>query len=374
MSEKNLPPSQKRLQDARKKGDVAKSGDITSAATFIGALLGLWLTGERTVHMLQDLWGQVMRQIADPRFGYEPLQSIAGSPRDLLKPVQGPGVHQQDGALADAITALLINSAQTLVLATLPLIALVLICAVMASFFQVGGLLAWQRLNPDMNRLNPAEGLKRLFSTRSLIDLAKAIVKTLLMASVVWLVIQAFLPQALQLGYAAKAALLALIAAPIFKTCTWAVVIFIVMAGVDYVHQRFEFIKQNRMSKDELRQEHKDQQGDPMHQSLRKSLHFEILFASLSDRMNVATAVVHSHQVAVALYYAGDGELPVVIARGQDELAQQIKRHAQDLLIPFTFDGALAHRLYDEVRLDQYIPKHLFKPVARLLQWAGGDG
>jgi type III secretion protein U len=372
MSEKNLPPSQKRLQDARKKGDVAKSGDITSAATFIGALLGLWLTGERTVHMLQNLWGQVIRQIADPRFGYEPLQSIAGSPHDLLKPVQGPGVHQQDGALADAITALLINSAQTLVLATLPLIALVLICAVMASFFQVGGLLAWQRLNPDMNRLNPAEGLKRLFSTRSLIDLAKAIVKTLLMASVVWLVIQAFIPQALQLGYAAKAALLALIATPLFKTCTWAVVIFIVMAGVDYVHQRFEFIKQNRMSKDDVRQEHKDQQGDPMHQSMRKSLHFDLLFNSLADHMPYASAVVHSRRVAVALQYQGPDSLPYVIAKGEAELATQIRRLAEELIVPMAFDAVLAEQLYEQAQPFQYVPKHLFKPVAKLLRWAGG--
>ncbi len=347
MSEKNLPPSPQRLKKAREKGDVLKSADITSAATFIGALMVLGFTGPHLWAQLHSLWNQA-------------LQTIASS------------LTTASDASA-ATDRLLTQSAQTLALCVLPITATVLVCAVLSSFFQVGGLLAWQRINPDANRLNPAQGLQRLFSTRSSIDLIKALFKTLLLGSMLWSVIKAFLPQALRLGYASASQLAELTAQLLLQICIWAVVIYAVMAAVDYVHQRHEYLKQHRMSQEDVRQEHKEQQGDPLHHSLRKGLHHEILFNSLADRMQYASAVVHSHQVAVALYYAGPQNLPLIIARGENELATQIKRHATQLLVPTVFDSALAQRLYEDAALDQHIPRHLFKPVAKLMQWAMGD-
>ena len=100
----------------------------------------------------------------------------------------------------------------------------------------------------------------------------------------------------------------------------------------------------------------------------------EMLFASLQDRVRWSTAVVHSKRVAVALQYLGPEDLPRVLARGEGDMAQQIKRHAIDLLIPTAFEAAIAEQLYEQVAQDAAIPKHLFAPVSKLLRWADGDG
>lgn len=339
---KPLPPTHHRLQEARKKGEVVVSGDITSTAVYLGALLGLWMIGANTFHLLQALWLQAMAGVAGMRLG-------------------------------DSLLPLLQTGLTVLAWAVLPMLGLVLVCAVAGAFFQVGGLMAWQRLVPDAKRLNPGEGLKRMFSTRSLVNLAKVLLKTVLLAALLWVVVKGFVSQALQLGYARPAAVLELAAIPMVQTCAWAAVIYIVMSGLDYVHQRFEFMKQHRMSIDEVRREHKDQQGDPLILSKRRGLQFEMMFASLADRIQWSSAVVHSARVAVALQYLGPEDLPRVVARGEGEMAAQIRRQATELLVPMTFEAQMAEQLYAQVPLDEAIPKHLFAPVSALLRWASGE-
>jgi type III secretion protein U len=97
------------------------------------------------------------------------------------------------------------------------------------------------------------------------------------------------------------------------------------------------------------------------------------VYASLSDRVRAASAVIHSPRVAVALQYLGEKDLPRVIARGENEVAAQIRRAAGEALIPLAFEPSLAERLYDEVPEDMAIPRALYEPVARLLRWAQGD-
>lgn len=339
---KPLPPTQHRLQEARKKGEVVVSSDITGTAVYLGALLALWLVGARTFHLLQALWTQAMADVAGIRLG------------DSLMPL-----------MQTALTAL--------AWAVLPVMGLVIVCGAAGAFFQVGGLMAWQRLAPDAKRLNPGEGLKKLFSSRSLVNLAKVVVKTLLLAALLWVVVKGFVPQALKLGHVRPAAVLQLAAIPVVQTCAWAAVIYVAMSGVDYVHQRFEFMKQHRMSVDEVRREHKDLQGDPLIQSKRRGLQFEMLFASLADRVQWSSAIVHSPRVAVALQYLGPDDLPRVVARGEGEMAAQIRRHAEERLIPLAFEPGIAERLYAEVPLDEPLPKHLFAPVSAVLRWASGE-
>ena len=339
---KPLPPTQHRLQEARKKGEVVVSSDITGTAVYLGALLALWLVGARTFQLLQALWSQAMADVAHIRLG------------DSLMPL-----------MQAALTAL--------AWAVLPVMVLVIVFGAAGAFFQVGGLMAWQRLAPDAKRLNPGEGLKKLFSARSLVNLAKVAVKTLLLAALLWVVVKGFVPQALNLGHARPSAVLQLAAIPMVQTCAWAAVIYVVMSGVDYVHQRFEFMKQHRMSVDEVRREHKDLQGDPLIQSKRRGLQFEMLFASLADRVQWSSAVVHSPRVAVALQYLGPDDLPRVVARGEGEMAAQIRRHAEERLIPLAFEPGIAERLYAEVPLDEPLPRHLFAPISAVLRWASGE-
>jgi type III secretion protein U len=154
---------------------------------------------------------------------------------------------------------------------------------------------------------------------------------------------------------------------------SWASVIYVVLAGVDYAHVHYEFIKSLRMSVDDVRRDYKEGQGDPLARGRRRSAYFEMVYAGLADRVAMASAVIHSSRIAVALQYLGERDLPRVIARGENEIAIQMRRFAADALVPIEFDAALAERLYAEVPLNHPIPRTLYGPVAKLLRWAQGD-
>ncbi|MET0351948.1 MAG: EscU/YscU/HrcU family type III secretion system export apparatus switch protein [Rhizobacter sp.] len=342
MAEKTHDPTPKRLRDARRKGEVVFSADVASTAVFVGVVVAMWLTGATAFDALRELW----------------MHATEGG---LLK---SPG---------EGLARLLHHAQAVLLWGMLPVAGVAALAGITGSFAQVGGVAAWQRLSPDVNRLNPAEGLQRIFSTRSLVNLVKMVVKTLLLGALLFVVVRGFLDTALKLGHASPASALDVAARVVLMTFAWAAVIYAVMAAVDYVHQRHEFIKQQRMSIEDLQREYKENEGDPLTSARRKSAHFEQVYASLADRVRMASAVIHSPRVAVALQYLGDKDLPRVVARGENEVAAQIRRTAGEALVPIAFEPSLAERLYDEVPEDRPIPRSLYEPVARLLLWAQGD-
>ena len=341
MAEKDQDPTQKRLRDARKRGEVVFSNDVSGTFSFVVVVAALWLVGGTAIGLLRELWRH------------------ATSPEVLTRP-------------DDRFAELLTHTTEVLLWGTLPLTALVGVAAAVGCFARVGGLAAWEKLKPDANRLNPGEGFKRIFSTRNLINLLKMLVKTVLLALLMFIVIRGFLEAAMKLGYAQPPAVLQVGGAALLTIFGWAAVIYVVMAGADYAHVHYEFMKQQRMSIEELMQEHKESEGDPLNASRRRQAHFEAIYLSLGDRVRAASALICSANTAVALQYLGEKDLPRVIARGEGELAAQMRRFAGEALIPMEFDAALAGRLYDEVPEGQPIPRSLFEPVATLLRWAEG--
>jgi len=342
MAEKTHEPTPRRLRDARKRGEVVVSADVSSTAEFVAVLVAAWLLGPSAFSLVQELWQHATSV------------TLLAAPDTRM-------------------TELLTHAAATLLWGTMAITAVAALGGIAGSFFQVGGLAAWSRLVPKANRLNPAEGLKRIFSTRGLINLLKMVVKTLLLAALLFVVIRGFIDTALKLGYAHPAAMMSVGARAMLITFGWAAVIYAVMAVVDYVHQRYEFMKQNRMSIEDVRREYKEDEGDPLTAGRRRSAHFEAVYASLGDRVRAASAVIHSQRIAVALQYLGEKDLPRVIARGEGAVAWQIVRLATEALIPVEEDASLAERLYEEVPADQAIPRSLYGPVAKLLRWAQGS-
>jgi type III secretion protein U len=342
MAEKNRPPTPKRLRDARQKGDVAQSQDVSSTAVYVVMLVGLWLCGPLLFSLLSDLW------------------THATSARLLTQP-------------DERVPELLSHTAQLVLWVVLSVCALAALAGIAGSFFQVGGLMAWEKIKPDMSRLNPAQGLKRIFSSRNLFNLAKMVVKTLLIAGLLYVVLRISVDSALRLGHAQPASIMSVAARLLFIVFGWAAVIYVVMAGADYAHTHYQYIKGLRMSIEEVRREYKDQQGDPTNRARRRSAHFEAVYFSLADRVRASSAVIHANGVAVALQYLGPKDLPRVIAKGEGELASQIRQLAGEALIPMQADAQLAARLNEEVPLDQPIPRSLYEPVATLLRWAQGD-
>ena len=342
MAEKDQKPTPKRLRDARKRGEVVFSTDVASTTVFTVVVVCMWLGGGAIYSLLRELW-------------------LHATSTSLLT--------QPD----DRFGELLLHTGEALLWGTLPIMAIAAVAGIVGSLAQVGGVAAWERLKPDVSRMNPAQGLQRIVSTRNLVNLLKMSVKTALLAGLMFVVVRGFVDTSLKLGYANPAAIMTASAHMVLVAFGWAVVIYVLTAAVDYAHEYFEFMKQQRMSIDDIRQEYKEVEGDPINQSRRRSAHFEAVYASLGDRVRMASAVIHSARTAVALQYLGETDLPRVIARGEGEVAAQIRRFAGEGLVPMEFEPSLAERIYAEVPVDQPIPRSLYAPVARLLRWAQGD-
>ena len=339
---KDQKPTPRRLRDARRRGDVVFSADVSSTAIFVVVLAALWLLGTTCLGLLRELWLH------------------ATSAELLTRP-------------DDRLPELLRHTGRVLLWVALPITGLAALAGIAGSFLQVGGVMAWGRLKPDVSRLAPSRGLQRIFSTRNLLNLLKMSVKTLLLLALVATTIRGLLDGALKLGYLRPDAILAAGAHALLGLFGVAAAIYAALAGVDYVHQHREHIKSLRMSIDEVRRDYKDAEGDPLTRARRRGAHYEAIYAGLGDRVAASSAVIHSARVAVALQYLGERDLPRVIARGENEVALRLREFAADARVPLAADAALAERLYAEVPLDQPIPRALYAPVAKLLRWAQGD-
>jgi type III secretion protein U len=342
MAEKDQQPTAKRLRDARQRGEVVFSADVASTTVFIAVVAILWLGGPAAYGLLRELWLH------------------ATSTALLTRP-------------GDRFAELMVHTAEAVLWGTLPVVAIAAVAGIAGSLFQVGGVAAWERLKPDLRRVNPAAGLQRIFSSRNLVNLLKTSVKTILLAALVFLVVRGFLDVAVKLGYLRPAAILGAAGQMVLVVFGWAVVIHAVLAPLDYAHEYHEFMKQQRMSIEDLRDEYKETEGDPITLSRRRAAHFEAVHASLGDRVRMASAVIWSARTAVALQYLGGVDLPRVVARGEGEVAAQIRRLAAEGLVPMEFEPGLAERIHAEVPEDQPIPRSLFAPVARVLLWAQGS-
>jgi type III secretion protein U len=343
MAEKSQQPTAKRLREACEKGDVAKSAETISTAMFVGVCVALASGLAQIYARVQGLFRLVFDGVG----------------------AADPGVR---------IAALVGEASRTLLLPTLGFVGIGLAAGLLAGFVQVGGIMAWSRLAPSLSRINPAEGLKNLWSLRNLVNLVKMLVKTtLLVATLGWL-IRTSLDPAVQSGFTQPLSILALIAHLLLLLFGWAALVFIVMALIDIVHQRHEFNQKMKMSVEEVRREHKEDEGDPHIQGRRKQIAMEMRMASLNDRVGYASAVVYSPRVAVALFYGGPGTLPWVLARGEGEVAERIVKLAQAGLRPTLANTGLAESLYEATPENGTIGQHHFEEVARLLKWAKGAG
>ena len=342
MSDKRFPATPKRLRDARERGEVPQSSDLTGSAAFIGALVGLGASLSLVPGATRALWDQAMRAIASP------------------------GNELSASAWMTLATAALLRTVGPVLIATV-------VCASVASFLQVGPLMAWKRIQPDLSRLNPVQGFERIFSLNSLFTLVKVVLKATLLAAVVFYSIRAALEGAIRLGRAHPMKVLDVAGPLLLHVFGWACVVYLLISAADFAFQRFDFLRQQRMSFEDLRQEQRDTEGDPGTASRQRSVRMEAAFSLLPDRMRLADAVVYGPGVSVALVYLGATSLPVVVAKGHGEAAAQIRGLATLYLVAMAYDPALAEAIDRDTELDAPINRPHFEAVAALLRWASGQ-
>jgi type III secretion protein U len=336
-SEKTEKPTEHKIRKAREEGQVAKSKDFTQAL-LVGALFG---------YMLFDAEGIVQSFIEIMQF-----------------PAQLYGLD-----FLDAVRIEINQLVRAAILILLPFLLLGIVIAVFGEMIQTGVLLAFKALIPKGDRLNPVTNLKQMFSMKNVVEFIKAILKVTFLSVLIWIVLRDSLQSLLLLPAHGLAAFGVTFAGMLKSLVIYSFLAFFCIALADLIFQRYNHIKQLMMSMDEVKQEYKQLEGDPHMKSHRKGLAKEIAMGEMVMKTRKSSAVVtNPTHLAVAIYYDEKiTPLPVVVAKGKNEIAHQMVKMARSCGIPVMQNIELARALTEAAKIDQYIPPELVEPIAEFL-------
>ena len=336
--ERTEAPSAKRREDFRKKGQVAQSKEVQTAALFTLVLL-FW------VFYMPSFWRGISNLLTTI---FQRIDSFS--------------------ATGSATMALAWFIVQKSILLLSPLFLLVLLIGFFSSFFQIGWLFTTQPLVPDFTKLDPIKGMGRFFSRRSLVELVKSLIKVGLIAWVGYSTVIDRFGQALLLAdttIGATVAFLAQTAAIILaKICA----VLIGIAFLDFLFVRWEMEEKMKMTKQEVKEEYKEMEGDPHVKAQIRSIQQEMARKRMMAEVPKADVVVtNPTHISVALRYSPDEmEAPMLIAKGADLVAMRIREIAREHDIPIIENPPVA-RLLHKLELNALIPENLFKAVAEIL-------
>ncbi|WP_297056954.1 flagellar biosynthesis protein FlhB [Thermosulfurimonas sp.] len=338
LQERTEEPTPRRREEARKRGQVARSRELASVAVLGSSVLAFALSGTFMYYQIRTA-----------------LEFFLGN---LFRPFDFP-----EGMLA--IRKAFYFSA----LGVAPFFLLLTIAAFLAHFVQTGGVAAWEVLSPKAERINPVEGFKRLFSIPALVELVKSVAKIVIISTVAYLVIRHRLGDllaltgedlhtlAVELYFLSRDLVLKLLIA------------LVVLAILDFFFQRWDLERKLRMTREELKEELKQTEGDPLVRSRIRQLQREMARRRMMAEVPRADVVItNPEHLAVALrYQLGEMPAPQVVAKGRGYLAEKIKELAREAGVPVVEDPPLARLLYQRVEVGDYIPEDLYQAVAEVL-------
>jgi flagellar biosynthetic protein FlhB len=265
------------------------------------------------------------------------------------------------------------NAVQTfsllMAVAVLPVFLLMMGIGLTSNFLQVGFLLTLKPLQPDFSRVNPLDGFKRLFSKRSGVELLKALAKLLIVGFVLYQVLHGRMDALMALPMIPFPGSIILVIGMVFDAGIWAGAVLLLLAIADYGYQRFAFEQQIKMSREEIKEELKSTEGNPLIRQRVRQLQRAAAQRRMMQAVPKADVVItNPTHFAVALQYdAGSMRAPRVIAKGQDLIAQQIKKIAAEHHVPMMENRPLAQALYKTCEIGQEIPGEMFAAVAEVL-------
>ena len=352
--DKTEQPTSKRLADARKKGDVAKSRDVTATVGLLVWLLifmfGVGFAGDRISTLFEGSFEMVSQ----------------GRPFET------------------AVASLGWASFSTMLLLTG--VALVPAAAVgtLVEFLQAGSVMSMDKLKPSLDKLNPMAGLKRMFSLDNLVELAKTLAKAILILFVAWLVLRGslgevlgnlgpgVLPTAPGTGRSEAAMVLDVTGDLAWRLVGWTLSVFLLVAILDMAWQRHSYIKKLRMSRRDIRDEIKENEGDPYIKSNRKQMHQEWANQNaVGSARKSAVLVVNPTHIAIALDYDPDDcPIPIIAAKGEGPLAAAMRAAAEEADVPIVRNVEVARALLDRGVVEEVVPRDMFDAIAEIIIWA----
>jgi flagellar biosynthetic protein FlhB len=341
---KTEEPTSKRLEDARKKDAPPQSRDLTSMVTLIAAIITLYFTG---------------------RFMFSTLLE---SSRELLA---GMGTFQVTEA---GTYNLMLKLMGTMALVLGPYLLTVMAAGIAVNFAQGGIELSWEKLTCKFDKLNPLTGVKRLFNKDSLMEMVKSMLKIGLVGYVSYRVIRGQEDALSYLSDRDISDIFAYVGLLAFKIIVYSCEVLLVLAFLDLAFVKWSYLQKMRMTKEEVKQEHKDSDGDQQTKGKIRRLQFDQSRRRLMKIIPTADVIItNPTHFAVALKYDREKmAAPIVIAKGADHLAQRIKEIARENRVMLVENRFLARELYAGVKEGHEVPEKLYAAVAEVLAYVFG--
>ncbi|MBR4904317.1 MAG: flagellar biosynthesis protein FlhB [Selenomonadaceae bacterium] len=337
--EKTEEPTSKKREDARKKGQVARSQELNTAFVLLIGFL-----------ILRILWEFIYGNIAEYT-----IYLYSNISRNMT---------------TEGITELFIGIMILLAKTVMPVMFAILIVGMAINIFQVGLVVSTEKLEPKLENLNPINGFGRIFSKRSIVELCKSIFKIIVIGYFLYLYLKDQIPLVPQFIFFDLPHSLATAADVIFTMAFQVVGVIMVMAAADYVYQKWQTTQDLMMSKQEVKDEFKQMEGDPQIKSRIKQKQRQMAMQRMMSEVPKADVIVtNPTHLAVALSYKKGMIAPVVIAKGQDRVAERIKEIAREHYILIVENKPVARALYEAVEVGGMVPAELYQAVAEILAY-----
>jgi flagellar biosynthetic protein FlhB len=339
--EKTEEPTSRKLEKAREEGQVARSTELPAASVTIAALGMLYLTGDTLIHKMAEAFVS----------GFNFDRKLVHSP-NLLPAIFGHEVLESFILIA-------------------PLLLLTITIAIASSGATGGFLFSTKALAPKASKLNPLNGLKRMFGTKALVELGKALLKFTLVTGMVAWVLYDNVSTLNNIGKMAFEPAMAVAGQLLAKSALIMACALILIAAIDVPFQRWEFMKSMRMSKQDIKDEMKDMEGRPEVKAQIRRRQREMANRRMIDNVKDADVVItNPEHFAVALSYDPNGDTaPILLAKGTDEVAARIRAEAEKHGIEIFRAPPLARALYFTTDLDQPVPEDLYYAVAQVIAY-----
>ncbi|MGN0908067.1 MAG: flagellar biosynthesis protein FlhB [Succinivibrio sp.] len=339
--EKTEQPTGKRLSDARSKGQVPRSREAGTFVVLLAGVVSLWAFAGM----------------------------LASGMRALM--LNSFSLTREQAFTSDEMRRIFLQDLGDIAIPLLGIVAIVLVCSLIGNILIGGFNFSGKAVTPDFGKLNPLSGLKRIVSLNSLIELIKGIAKVACIGAVCYFALSGMAGQVLKLSFIDPMAGIGSALRLLFRMMLIIVCAMLPIVLIDVPYQKWHYIRQLRMTKQEVKDEFKDIEGNPQVKNKIKSMQMKIAARRMMAKVPKADVVVtNPTHYAVALSYDPHGSTaPLVVAKGVDDVAEMIKRIARETNVPVIPIPPLARSLYYTTDLDHEIPRGLFKAVAQVLAW-----
>lgn len=339
MGEKTEQATPKKLRDARRKGQVAKSEDFPSAITFIAGI-GLTLgTADYIYTKMGSYFVAVFRMSASTD-----IQTKIG------------------GLMSNALTVI--------IAASLPIAGIVAALGILTRFLITGPVFSTEVFKPNFKKFNPVENIKQKFKFQTVFELLKSTLKLLIAGILIYYTMKEGVKEIIQVASLPLMGSVLLFKELLIRVVIRVGIFFIIVALFDLIYQKLNFAKQMKMEKFEIKQEYKDTEGNPEIKSKRRSIAQEIAYQDPTSAVRRSKALItNPTHIAIAIGYEPEQySAPFILAKGMNTLAEKMIQEALTFNIPIMRDVPLARKLFETGQVMQYIPEDTYEAVAEILR------